>query len=525
MQNVRPFRSRNFAILICLGNFFSTSVWAQPSAWSQYTPDHYLLGRGISGSPDRQDRLKEAREDARADLVKSIRVHISGRVQVYQREDEQAFQSLVESQNVSAAAMEILGVKYLTEEEEDWTNALAYLSNEDARRLHRAGAAKLVQEIEDQLDRARQLAKEGKGSAALQAYAEIYPPLGRLEDYLTILLVAGGEVPERPFSRNAIKQEIEEVENAPLTSLKEAAERLIRRMDHSGALKGRILVQSFVYGETEITSPFSRHFRRLLEVVLGNRPVAMTRSFRPRGTDTVREAGRQSNAALVLRGSYKEVGENIEIYALVVDIQTGQRVAAADIVMPGKLVAAAHLDLKPQNFATVLEEGRIIGNAEVEVVSGALRLELWTDKGRDNLLFEEGDTYKMYVRVNYPCTVRLLYHLESGTRVVMYENFTIPAHLVNRVVELPDSVKVAPPYGVERIQGFAYTKEPPPLKIRHQSIDGVNYEVVDETLAVAMTRYRGFIRVSDGRDENAVTHLTLTTMVRAMRSGFDKESW
>ena len=79
---------------------------------------------------------------------------------------------------------------------------------------------------------------------------------------------------------------------------------------------------------------------------------------------------------------------------------------------------------------------------------------------------------------------------------------------------MPDRFRVAPPFGVEKIQAFAYVGEPPPLKTRHETIAGMPYEVVDESLASAVANFKGFVRESDGKDENATAHLTLTTMPR-----------
>ncbi len=481
---------------------------SEPPEWRSYPPELYLLGRGVSADPDAQERLQQVKDDALADLVKSVRVKVTSEVRIQRREDEHAFESLVECQSTSSASMEIHGVQFLTSEEGGMLEALAYLARDDAARIHHAQADKLTRSIYAQLDNARRLAHEGKHTDALNTYSSVYPLYGQLEDAQAVILVAGSTVPETDFSRESIAREVDALEDAPLASLDEAARLLVRRLDRSDQVGDQVLVQPFTYAETQFPSPFSRHFLRMIETLLSGRTVEQVRSAQPKSIDHVREVARQSGAKTVLRGAYREVGDIVRVYALVVDIETGKRVSAADVAIPKTLVVEENLDLRPQNFEEAQLDAGTLG--EGEVLSGSLRLELWTDRGSESLLFEEEDIYRVYVRANRHCTLRLIYHLADRTGVVMYEDYSIATNMANKVVEIPDQFRVVPPFGAEMIQAVAYTAAPPPLKTRRVTIEGVAYDVVDESLKSAMDGYKGVARVRP--NEMATTHLALTTM-------------
>jgi hypothetical protein len=412
--------------------------------------------------------------------------------------------------------IEVSGVEpVLHYEDGDTLHALAYVSREKAKQDHYTRATDLAQQIHQTLDVAARLARDNHRQDALRAYAEAYPLLDRLEDALAVLLVVGGTPPEIPFSRPEIEEHVANLEDSPVHSLRDATQVLLSRLDRSGAVGSRVQVRAFTYARSDFASPFSHHLHQLLASGLAGRVVEGTKSFRAKGADYALEAGRQSNANTALFGTYQEVGDAVYLYARVVDIETGQRVAAADVAIPKTLVVQANLELKPQNFLQALEDAGHIASSEI--LSSAIRLELWTDHGRDALLFQEDDIYHVYVRANRPCTIRLLYHLADGTRVVMYDDYPIGSHMVNQGVQIGNKFRVVAPFGAETMQAFAYVGDPPPLRTRQERIGGQMYTLVDESLASAMSGYKGFVHEeaaenADGEAMHATVQMHLTTM-------------
>lgn len=489
---------------------------AEPASWAQYRSSRYMSGQGVSDNPDRRQRLAEAESDALAALARSVRTHVTSKFETLRREDPQKYEEVTQVHNSSTSMIEVSGVEpVLHYEDGDTLHALAYINREKAKQDHYALATDLSAQIHQTLDAAARLASASRRQDALSAYADVYPLLERLEDALAVLLVVGGAPPDMPFSRPAIEEEVANLEDAPVHSLKDATQVLLSRLDRSGAVGSRVQVRAFTYARSDFASPFSHHLHQLLASDLSGRVVEGTKSFRAKGTDYAREAARQSNAETALFGTYQEVGDSVYLYARVVDIETGQRVAAADVAIPKTLVVQANLELKPENFLQALEDAGHIASSEV--LSSAIRLELWTDHGRDGLLFQEDDVYHVYVRANRPCTIRLLYHLADGTRVVMHDDYPIASHMVNQGVQIGNKFRVVAPFGAETMQAFAYVGDPPPLRTRQERIGGQMYTLVDESLASAMSNYKGFVHEeaaddADGEAKHATVQMHLTTV-------------
>ena len=493
-----------------------TVASTEPAAWRQYRADRYLIGRGMSDNPNARERLAEAENDALAALSRSIRTHVTSEFETLRREDPEKYEEITQVHNSATSMIEVSGVEpVLVHHEGETLRALAYVRRDEAQRVHYELADALAQEIHDKMQAAGRLAQANDRQGALKAYADAYPLLARLEDALAVLLVVGAPPPEIPFSRAELEERVAEVEKAEVHSLDDAAQVLLARLDRSGSLGSRVQARAFTYARSDFGSPFSHHFHQLMTSKLGNRAVEWTGSFKPKGIDYALEVGRQSGATAALFGTYQEVGDAVHVYARAVDVNTGARVAAADVAIPKTLVVQANLDVRPGNFLQALADSGTI--ADGEILSGVLRLELWTDHGAEGLLFQSDDVYHVYVRASRACTIRLLYHLADGSRVVMHEDYPIGSHMVNQGVQIPGRFRAVAPFGAETIQAFAYIDRPPPLKTRRAQIAGQMYTLVDETLASAMRSYKGFVREEegdspDGGEKHATVQLHVTTV-------------
>ena len=76
---------------------------------------------------------------------------------------------------------------------------------------------------------------------------------------------------------------------------------------------------------------------------------------------------------------------------------------------------------------------------EEQIIRGDLRIDLWTNKGNRDLVFTQGEEMQLYLRVNQPAWVRLVYILSSGDHVPMEQAYYIDSEKVNFKVEYPDS--------------------------------------------------------------------------------------
>jgi len=159
------------------------------------------------------------------------------------------------------------------------------------------------------------------------------------------------------------------------------------------------------------------------------------------------------------------------------DADTSKVLAGADALFDADILKPAGLELKPGNFQQAMMEQNAFN--EGGIVSGKLQVDLFTNKGKDNLIFTEGEIMKVYIRVNRPAYVRLLYVLADGSRTLLpidpdtsalHDNYYIAQSMVNRVVEIPPEFECGPPFGAEMLIAVARTAKLEPLETNE--IDG-----------------------------------------------------
>jgi len=222
-----------------------------------------------------------------------------------------------------------------------------------------------------------------------------------------------------------------------------------------------------------------------------------------------RDLAEDSGAEWLLSGTYWEQDEQIKVLANLRNVNTGKPLAGAEAVFDKELLKSPPLDFKPQNFEKALLEQKAF--AEGEFVSGQLQVEVWTNKGNENLLFSEGETMKVSVRINREAHVRLLYILADGRRTLLYDDYYLDQSKVNRVVEVPDEFICAPPFGVELLICLASTV--PFEKVETVEEDG--YLFIKEVSPEAVAReIRGFKKINNKESFQAEAKIVITTMAK-----------
>ena len=123
---------------------------------------------------------------------------------------------------------------------------------------------------------------------------------------------------------------------------------------------------------------------------------------------------------------------------------------------------------------------------------GGLEVEIWTDKGRDPVYYE-GETMKVFGRVNQPAYLRLLYILAGDRKyTLLQDNYYIDSSRINSDVEIGEFV-CAPPFGAEILVIAARTEKFPPIQTYEEN---GYFFLVDQDPKSAARDFRG---QDDGR--------------------------
>ncbi|MFN7134258.1 MAG: hypothetical protein ACK4N5_19420, partial [Myxococcales bacterium] len=213
---------------------------------------------------------------------------------------------------------------------------------------------------------------------------------------------------------------------------------------------------------------------------------------------------------LVLKGTYVEDAEAVRLVVVAREAATGRAAGSAEARVPLKAIPA-DLPLTPPNLMQALRDQKIL--AEGEEVGAGLRVELFTNKHdavSGSQVFSEGEELKLFVRVNKPAYVRLVYLLQNGARVPLAQAWYVKEGDVNKLLEFTDSFEIAPPFGSEHVHAVAFTEKPPELPVRKEVIEGVEYETVANGTS-ALVGHRGLVKKKKAA-ETAEALVTITTM-------------
>ena len=148
------------------------------------------------------------------------------------------------------------------------------------------------------------------------------------------------------------------------------------------------------------------------------------------------------------------------------------------------------------------------GHTENETTTDTMRLDLWTDKGRDDLIYHKGERLKLYARVDRPCYLRLIYHFADGRRALLVDNRRIDSSKVNGNYIYSEDFVCDAPFGVEVLQVLSRTERFEPVSTV-ESQDG--YKILPSTLDKLLGQLRG-IRPAKGHILQAERRITITTL-------------
>jgi len=492
----------------------------------RYPREEYLTGFGmamVSGDTDEADAARSALADARRVLIENVRVRIRSELVLISKEQGHEFSESATSTIHSSASMELEGLAHESWHDGTTSAAFAWVHRGTLATGYERRLAELRTDIAARHESAREAESNGERGLALERYLGIDPLLAQLGETETLLAVVAPRAQVEAFlarSRSEtaqaetitpgqLRRTIEGLVSKPIGSLDDLAGYVSHCLGVQVPEGGQIQVSSFTFQETGMSSPFGRYVQRVVEGRLGSRDdwsvveqVATQRSDLGSG---LFELAAAVGARYVLTGTYWEQSSGAKLMLRLRNTANGVVHASVDALVPSRVVETAGFDLKPQNFIEAASTQRIF--RQDEVLGAGLTLDIWTDSGAENVVLAGGDELRLYVRVNMPCYLRVIYHLADGTRVLLVDNHYLDATKVNKVYTLPDTFECAAPFGVEFLQANAQTRAFEHLVT--ESSDG--YDLIIESLRSIVGKTRGLKRKREVRDLRAETRVIVTT--------------
>ena len=501
------------AVACASGNGKSLTAQDLPTPKPDWVPsghsDRYPTGPGkpyVTGFQwsEGDDALATARKRAAGDLASRLEVQIEAELLDVSEERDGEESYHVAAVTRSTVNLRLTGVHYHTWRDGPRVYALAYLQKAPAAQARRVERDLALDALRSCMEEAERLEYADRESAAVQAYERCRLPIAEALEHTAVAGVLTGIAPDDREARRellAATHEIEEKVDTLLgqqaSDLTEAAEALALQLGRQGLRLGdHLVVAPFTYGTADLSSSFGRQAAMDLESAFG-RELAR---------------GGKADRRLVVAGVYTERQDAVRIDVTVKEVESARLVASAATSLDLGAVPK-NLELKPQNFAEAVATQSALAGGEA-IITGDLRLEVWTSRGRRGVVLSEGDSWKIFMRANQPAYVRLLYVLQDGQQVPIDQAFRIGEDKVNEVVEYPRSFEVVPPFGVEHVHATAYTREPPYLPTRRRVIDGEPYEVVVDGMG-EINRTRG-LRVRTDQ-QIAESFVAVTTTPNALR--------
>jgi hypothetical protein len=170
----------------------------------------------------------------------------------------------------------------------------------------------------------------------------------------------------------------------------------------------------------------------------------------------------QDQASLILEGKYSDSAEQLNFEASLIN-QNGEYLSSAVVSINKKAIDEFDFQPKQLNFDQLLYTG--------QVVSNDFKVKFQTDKGMRDLLFKDGETVRLLIKVNQPAYYYLVGHTITSQTKMSYlldlqdaldlSKFVkyIGAEDVNHWVEIA-AFEVIAPFGQEVLQVFASPSKP-----------------------------------------------------------------
>lgn len=465
-------------LFVTIGAVADVPEWVRNFDVSQKYPSKTYLAAISVASGNDMEASQLAQNSARAEVSKMIIVNIKGLISSVKEEKDNEYSQYLSSIALSSTSIQLMGLQIELYPDNDKKDpkiyAVAYASKSDLSRIYTKKKNELTEQIYKILVDAKSDEENSMVINAVKKYLNIYPLYEELKEAETILFVVeqsssiedafkefDNETSIKIPSQSEISIKIEQLLSQSLGSVSDVARAIVLRLAQQvDSLSKQVWVGSFTYQDTGMSGSFARYFQMELETnmvqmadwKIPSKSRALT--GKPESLQSIRDIARSAGAQWYVYGTYWEQNDKVKLIVTMRDVDTNKVIAGTDIVFDTRALDQ-NMTLRPANYESALIAQQAF--EEGQIVSGQLNLEVWSDRGNENLLYTEGEVMKVYVRVNRECYIRLLYILADGRWTLLYDNYFIDKSKVNQVVEIPTEFECSPPFGAEMLVVIART--------------------------------------------------------------------
>ena len=509
-----------FLLLTVFTTIFIASVSGSVPNWvlfelKKYPLDTYLFQVGMSQNPVKSEAFKEATAEAHKKVAKRILEKVVGII--YTNKDDLAHDMVQEHYSAvledycsqrrenPALTLEGLSVRNLSVDmarTDKETYAFVYIKRDELKVIYAQHAARLQEKIQRQLEIARIFERELDVQSAVRTYLRTYPLYESLKEAEIIQI--GAEY--SPDSRTAFRsladaatrtsdtlwshrqaiRHVEELTQEIIVSFDDVCRIIDSQLSQQVlSLSGSVAVHPLIYENSEMPSPLAVAFTSFFQKELKWTVIDWMRDFENTQYDLDHI---NRDFPWRLSPTCWENGDEVTIRAILRDVHTGEFLASA-VVRYLKSQQRESRTYKPRGYDRVMVEKETFNpryyvaepvqsheeGTTPEVVTersfsliGGLEVDVWTGQGHNHVYYTEGDTVKIFARVNQPAYLRMLYTLADQRRTLLIDNFYIGPSEVNSSVTI-GNFRCVPPLGTEFLFVAARTEEFPEIETRQEN--------------------------------------------------------
>ncbi len=452
-------------IIIIFG--FSLTITAQTPKWVKYQnreafyPENsYLRAFSSEINYDNQsiiELLEKCKNNAKKTLSESIQVSIksvtvSGTQNISTGTDAETHEYIKHS-SVSCSNINVIGLKSETyyDKRKKTAYAFTYVKKADLIAYYKQKISTDLQKLNQMYKLAQDAKQSEQTQKALPAFFECIPKFREIEEAQSILAAlnvtdeASLQTKQTLNLKALVDKSINELQNSVSNNMSDLAYSIVNGLNMQTAdLHGTVSLGSFTWQDSKMGSPFSKRLYGELEKQLVNNSKFNVLH------QSVSTGNFNTSYNYIITGTYWEEGDYLKLIVVLRNLKTSKIEASTEAKISKDYCKDNSIKFLPENFVFANSKNKIFN--QNEITGGDLQLEIWTNKGQDNLLYAENDTLQLYIRVNKECYVRCVYYLADSSNVLLLDNYYIGTDKVNKVYKIPEEFVCAEPFGIEVMQ-------------------------------------------------------------------------